>query len=101
MVETAADRLALLSDFGVCARYTYADGRTRSIKVIFDNRYYQQESGGTVGAAILDPRFVCRTADIPGAAEGDQVRIDGTTYTVRIVMPDGTGMSEAQLEIAA
>lgn len=98
-VETAADRLALLADFGECVKYTFASGKVKSVKVIFDNSYYQQEAGGTVGFAVRDPRIVGRTCDLTGAAEGDSVVIGDDTYTTRIVMPDGTGMTEIQLEL--
>lgn len=98
-VETAVDRLALLADFGECVKWTFASGKVKSVKAIFDNSYYQQESGGTVGFAVRDPRIVCRACDIVGADEGDTIAIGEDTYTVRIVMPDGTGMSEVQLEI--
>lgn len=97
-VETADDRALLLADFGVSATFTPAGGTGAAVTGIVDNDYEAVDAGGSVSFAVTRPRFVCRTADISGAAEGDALAIDGVTYTIRVVMPDGTGMTELMLE---
>lgn len=92
-IETAADRLLLLNDFGVSATH---GGNT--FKVIFDNDYLDADIGGSVAFAVSQPRATCRTADISTAAEGDAIVIEGLNYIVRVIMNDGTGMGVLVLE---
>lgn len=102
-VESAADRAAFLDadEFGVTSSFTHAGGTAVEIAGIFDNDYLDLEVEGEVGVASRSPRFVCRTADLDdagGANDGDSLVVSGVTYKVRIVKPDGTGMSELKLE---
>jgi len=94
-VESADDRAIFVGvdDFGVAATY---DGGT--VNGIFDNDFVEVDAGGGVGFALQQPRFVCRTADVSAAAEGDTITIDATGYTIRIVQDDGTGMTTLVLE---
>ena len=98
MVETAADRLAMLIDFGVDITYTRQGGSAATIKGIFDNDYNEVDAGGMVGFAIQQPRLVCRTSDLSLASEGDTFVISGTTYLSRVIQDDGTGMTNVVLE---
>lgn len=97
-VETADDRALLLADFGVSATFTPSGGVGSAVTGILDNDYEAVDAGGSVSFAVTRPRFVCRTADIPAAAEGDTLAVSGVTYVIRVVMPDGTGMTELMLE---
>lgn len=97
-VELAADRAIFLADFGVTASYTPAGGSASDITVIFDNEYLDVDIGGAVAFATQQPKVLCRDGQISGIAEGDQMVISGSTYIVRVVMPDGTGMTEIMLE---
>jgi len=97
MVETADDRLFMLQDFGSDIAYT-SNGNTVTIKGILDNEFEEVELGGSVPFALQKPRLHCRTSDVINAANGDTMIIEGVTYYVRVVMPDGTGMTEIQLE---
>jgi hypothetical protein len=99
-VETADDRLLMLADFGVTVSYTYADATVTSFTGIFDSDYQAVDAGGGVAFAMQQPRVTCRTADVSGALEGDTAVIEGVTYTVRVVMDDGTGITELTLEKA-
>ena len=52
-----------------------------------------------VGVVSAQPRFICTTADWPGgAAADDAITIDGTAYTVRVIQPEGTGVTTLVLE---
>ena len=97
-VETADDRLIMLADFGVVATYTPVGGTASSITVIFDNQYEAVDAGGGVAFAMQQPRVTCRSADVSGVSEGATMVIDSVTYIVRVVMPDGTGITELMLE---
>lgn len=97
-VESAADRLVFLADFGQSVTYTVQGGSSATITVIFDNQFIEVDSGGTVGFAVQQPRLTCRTQDVSNCTEGDTFVISGTTYLSRIVQDDGTGMTEIVLE---
>lgn len=96
-VETADDRLILLNDFGFDVTYTH-NGQSSVIKGILDNEFEEVELGGSVPFAVQRPRLHCRTSDVSDAVNGDTMQIEGITYYIRVVMPDGTGMTEIQLE---
>lgn len=94
-VETATE-LAIFfetDDFAVAATY---NGGT--VNGIFDKEYLELDSGGTVAFAVNQPRFQCATADVANAAEGDAITISGTSYIVRVVQDDGTGVTTLVLE---
>lgn len=97
-VETAINRSYLLSDFGVSATYTPVGGVAATVTVIFDNEYFPVDGAGSMVFAMQQPKAFGRTTDFVSVSEGATLAIDGTTYTVRVVMPDGTGMSEFLLE---
>jgi hypothetical protein len=97
-VETSEFRSIMLADFGVNASYTPLAGGTVTVKGIFDNDYQAYDAGGSVSFALQVPRFFCKTESIPEAQEGDQMVIGAVSYVIRVVMPDGTGMTELALE---
>jgi hypothetical protein len=98
MVETADDRAFLLADFGVPAIFTPNGGTATTITVIFDNEFIPVDTGASVSFAMQQPKVMARTADLPGVAEGDTLSVGGVVYIIRIVMSDGTGMTELMLE---
>jgi hypothetical protein len=97
-VETAADRLVMLTDFGQSVTYTVQGGSPATITAIFDNQFIEVDSGGTVGFAIQQAKLTCRTADVVNCTEGDTFVVSGVTYLSRVVQDDGTGMTEIVLE---
>tara|TARA_R100000541_G_scaffold35435_1_gene43696 strand:- start:108 stop:413 length:306 start_codon:yes stop_codon:yes gene_type:complete len=98
-VETATDRAIILSDFGLTATYTPVGGAAKSITVIFDNDYYSADGSGSVAFAMTQPKAQARTLDLTGVVEGASLVIEGVSYIIRVVMPDGTGMTEVMLEV--
>ena len=62
------------------------------------SEFIEVDAGGSVGVAIQQPRFLCRTDDVSSATEGDAITILGVAYTIRIVQDDGTGMTTFVLE---
>ncbi len=99
-VESALDRAIFVDpdDFGVAATYTPSGGLATTVNGIFDNEFIEVDAGGGVGVALQQPRFLCRSADISGAAEGDALVVNTVDYTIRIVQADGTGMTTLVLE---
>lgn len=97
-VESAADRLAMLTDFGQSVTYTRQGGQAVTITGIFDNDYAEVDAGGMVGFAMQQPRLVVRTSDVSSATEGDTFVISGVTYLSRVVQDDGTGITFIVLE---
>ena len=99
-VESADDRAIFfdVDDFGTAATYTPAGGSAETVNGIFDNDFVEVDAGGGVGVALQQPRFLCRTADVSAAAEGDAIVINTVAYTVRIVQDDGTGITTLVLE---
>ncbi|MEK9917973.1 MAG: head-tail joining protein [Pelagibacteraceae bacterium] len=99
-VETADDLAIFFSvdDFGVAATWTPSGGAATTVNGIFDREYLAADAGGTVAFAIEQPRLVCRTADVSTAAEGDALVVNSTNYTIKVVEPDGTGVTTLVLE---
>jgi hypothetical protein len=100
-VESAADRAVFVNtdDFGVAATYTKAAGGASTVNGIFDNNFVEVTVDTGVPIASTTPGFTMRTADLPsGYAPGDTIAISGTTYNVRVVKNDGTGITVLVLE---
>lgn len=100
-VESADDRsyFVAVDDFGVAATYTPAGGSASTVNGVFDNDFVEVDTGGSVTFAQQQATFMCRTADVSSAAEGDAITISGENYIVRIVQADGTGMTNLILEL--
>ena len=101
-VEVAADRSIFVSDFGVSCTGTLIGGGTVSFTAIFDAQHALEDAGGFVAFSVDQPRLTCITADLSTLAEGDTVTVPvngtNTDYTIRVMMPDGTGITELALE---
>lgn len=98
-VESAADRAVFFDtdEFGTAATWTPSGGSAATVNGVFDSEY-QEVGVSQVGVALAQPRFVCRTADASTAAEGDTLLVGSTTYTIRVVQADGTGLTTMVLE---
>lgn len=98
-VETVDDRLLMLSDFGVTCTLTKQVGGIATFTAIFDNEHLLEDAGGGVSFSVLQPRLTCRSSDVTGVDYGDTVSIpDEGNYVVRVIMPDGTGITELRME---
>lgn len=99
-VESAADILDFfeLDDFADTATYTRLGGSAVSVLGIFDEPQASRNATDLMDITIPSPQFVCRTADVPLAADGDEIVIRATAYKVRVVLNDGTGVSTLMLE---
>lgn len=87
-----------LDDFGTEAVYTQANKRPIKVNGIFDNPHASITATDMMDVTMPKPSFVCRTVDIPTAAEGDTIKINNVTYTVRVVATDGLGVTTLVME---
>lgn len=98
-VETADDRLLMLADFGVSCTVTHQAGGTSVFTAIFDSEHQLEDAGGGISFSVLQPQITCRTSDVSSVVYGDAVNVTGQgNYVVRVIMPDGTGITELRLE---
>ena len=99
-VETAADRAIFFSpnDFAEPATYTPVGGSPSIINGIFDDEFFEADAGGMVTVAVQQPQFLCKTSDVPSAANGDGLSYNSVSYIIRIAKRDGTGTTTLVLE---
>lgn len=99
-VESAADILDFfeLDDFADSATYTPVGGSASTVLGIFDAPQASRNATDMMDITIPSPQFVCRTVDVPNAADGDTIVIRSVSYYVRVVLTDGTGVSTLILE---
>jgi len=48
--------------------------------------------------SIQSATFTCKTSDVTGIAEGSLITINGSSYAVTDLQPDGTGVTMLILE---
>lgn len=87
-----------LDDFGTAGVYTKTNKRPVTINGIFDNPHASVTATDMMDVTIPKPTFVCRTVDMPNAAEGDTMKIRNVLYTIRVVATDGLGVTTLILE---
>lgn len=99
-VESEKDILDFfeVDDFADVATYTPVGGRPICVNGIFDAPQASRNATDMMDITIPAPQFVCRTADVPNAADGDAIVIRSVNYQVRVVLTDGTGVSTLVLE---
>ena len=100
-VETDAMRLQYLKDFGV-SDATFRDmsaGTTVTIQALLRKKYIQEEARVELGVESSTPFALVCTSDVPNVVQGDQITINGTTYTIWAVEPDSEGMSDLRLRV--
>jgi hypothetical protein len=69
-----------------------------SIIGIFDNETVPVDAGGIASVHQEQPRFTCRTTDVPYIAENDVIIVSSIEYRVVAWLHDGTGVTTLQLE---
>ena len=84
-------------------------GFSKNINIIIDQEYFNIE-GGTVPVAGYQPRAIVKASDVPYISQEDKLLVDAittnrgnvlkptTTFRVRTVEPDNTGLVSLVLE---
>lgn len=93
MMNFADDLDIFFSDFAVTATYTPAAGADKMVKVIFDAVYESVSMYDGVAVSSASPAAHCKSADVVGVKANDALAIDGSTYRIAEIQPDGTGMT--------
>lgn len=99
-VETDADRLELVStdDFGVDVILFVGSPVTQTtIQGIFESPHSEVPEAGFIVISAENPVVFVRTSDVSSVVQDTEVQINGTSYTVKDIQPDGTGFSTLQL----
>lgn len=101
-VELPSFRRIMVGDFGVPCVGLPLMGGSITFTAIFDSDHSMQDAGGYLSISTNSPKLTCVTDDVTSLTENDtvQVPVDGVTtdYVIVVVMPDGTGITEFQLE---
>lgn len=95
--DAFADDVLSTDAFAQAATWTHAGGVPTTINVVLDTEYAAPEGVGIAGVSGAAPIAICKTSDVPGAARGDTLVVDGTTYYVTEAMPDGDGFTTLRL----
>jgi len=82
-LETDADRLGMLSDFG--ENYVV---NNRTYTGIFDNEYIEE-----LGMSGSVPILNCRTKDVATVDRGDSLYVRDSNFTVKEKQPDALGLT--------
>jgi len=91
MVEDL-DAFFSTAEFAITALYN----GSISVSVIYDHEYTEQ-----FGAAGTNPFITAKAVDFAGAAKGQAVVLDSTSYTIKTIERDGTGLVRMELTKAA
>lgn len=83
----------MLADFGIPATI---QGIASPVTGIFDDRFKMVDDLGQEVESAL-PMFFCRTTDVPNVLHGATCTVNGVTYTIMSVEPDGTGFTRLTL----
>ena len=102
--QTLWDSLGLIDDL-----FDIDSGASTNINIIIDQEYFNID-GGTVPVAGYQPRAIVKASDVPYISQEDKLRVDAittdqgnvlkpeTTFIVRTVEPDNTGLISLVLE---
>ena len=102
--QTLWDSLGLIDDL-----FDIDSGASTNINIIIDQEYFNIE-GGTVPVAGYQPGAIVKASDVPYISQEDKLRVDAittdqgnvlkpeTTFIVRTVEPDNTGLISLVLE---
>lgn len=69
---------------------------TKIVRGYFDNAFFDS----AVGEVVLDstqPRFQCKESDLAGVTRETRCKIEGQSFSVMEIQPDGTGCSVVTL----
>lgn len=85
------------SEHGTAATFTRAGQSGVAVTCIFRNEFFAV-ADGMVEVETSQPMVTVETSKVSGVAHGDTMAIDGTTYNIVAIRPDGTGITDLVLE---
>ena len=85
------------TEHGTAATFTRAGPPGVSVVCVFRNEFFQVDDG-MVAVESSQPLVTVESSKITGVAHGDTMTIDGTTYNIVAIKPDGTGVTDLVLE---
>lgn len=88
----------LLDDFAIEAKFIKTGKAVKIVKGIFDNPQVARNVTDEFDITIPQPKFTCRTADLPSVEDGDKLKIGSVEYYIRVQINDGEGVSTLSLE---
>ena len=88
----------VLSDFAIEAKFIQTGKSVKIIKGIFDNPQISRGMNNEFDITIPQPKFTCRTADLPNVEDGDKLKVSNIEYYIRVQINDGEGVSTLSLE---
>ena len=99
-VETAADRAALVADFGVAAVWTKSDASTASLTVLIDAKHDMTSGFAVDGTELQTTDYIIEApaSDLVGVVPGETITIDSSVYVIMSVEPDAQGWMELRAE---
>lgn len=97
-VETDADRLVYLDDFGVDVQIVGLGSPSVTFKAIYDGPYQEIDTFESSGLQSVRPEIEARTSDVASLTAGDSLLVGGVSWKFVRAEPDGTGMSVCILE---
>ena len=99
-IETDTQRAIYFDtdEFGTSATFTDVSASTSStVKGMFDKDSQEIIGMSDVGVMEDVPTFHCVTTDVSSAVFDDTFVISSTTYKIKKIEPDGTGMTKLTL----
>ena len=94
-VESAADQLAMLADYGVTATIN----GTITVTGIFDDKFLMVDDL-SLNIESSEPQLLCRSSDLTGVTNGGTLVVNSTNYVITTLEPDGTGLTVITLHLA-
>ena len=98
-IESDTERAIFFDSDDFASSATFIDvsaGTSSTVKGIFDKESVEQ-AVGEAGLIEEVPVFTCKTSDVSDATFNDTLVIDGTTYYIKEILPDGTGVTRITL----
>ena len=98
-IESDTERAIFFDTDDFAKSATFADvsaGTSSTVTGIFDKESVEQ-SVGEAGLIEEVPVFTCKSSDVSAATFNDTLVINSTTYYIKELLPDGTGVTRITL----
>ena len=98
-VESDTERAIFFDSDDFASSATFTDvsaGTSSTVKGIFDKESVEQ-AVGEAGLIEEVPVFTCKTSDVSNATFNDTLNVNSTTYKIKKLEPDGTGITVLHL----